>query len=42
MTNYQNDIMDLLEGDTPKQKYEYLKKIIQFYENNFNEDIKFT
>lgn len=29
MTNYENDIMNLLEGDTPKQKYEYLKQVLQ-------------
>lgn len=29
MTNYQNDIMELLEGDTPKQKYEFLQKLLQ-------------
>ena len=28
MTSYQNDIMDLLHGDTPKAKYEYLLTII--------------
>lgn len=27
MTNYQNDIMDLLPGSTPKEKYEYLLKM---------------
>ncbi len=27
MTNYENDIMNLLEGDTPKEKYEYLLTI---------------
>ncbi len=27
MTNYQNDIMNLLQGDTPKQKYENLVKM---------------
>ncbi len=27
MTNYENDIMDLLPGDTPKAKYEYLKDL---------------
>lgn len=26
MTNYQNEIMDLLQGDTPKQKYDFLKQ----------------
>jgi hypothetical protein len=29
MTNYENDIMNLLEGNTPKQKYEYLLSILQ-------------
>lgn len=28
MTNYENDIMNLLNGDTPKQKYEYLKGLL--------------
>lgn len=28
MTNYQNDIMELLQGDTPKQKYDNLKTIL--------------
>lgn len=27
MTNYENDIMEKLQGDTPKQKYEYLLSI---------------
>ena len=31
MTNYQNDIMDLLQGETPRQKYEYLKMLIEYY-----------
>ncbi len=29
MTNYENDIMDLLQGDTPKQKYEFLKGFLK-------------
>ena len=29
MTNYQNDIMNLLKGDTPKQKYDNLKQMIE-------------
>ena len=28
MTNYENDIIDLLQGDTPKQKYDYLKMLL--------------
>jgi len=35
MTNYQNDIMDLLIGETPRQKYDYLNEILKvFNENN--------
>ncbi|NCC55785.1 MAG: hypothetical protein EOM11_09965 [Erysipelotrichia bacterium] len=29
MTNYENEIMNLLIGDTPKQKYEYLLKVLR-------------
>jgi hypothetical protein len=29
MTNYQNDIMESLVGDTPKQKYEYLQMLLK-------------
>ncbi len=28
MTNYENDIMNKLQGDTPKQKYEALRELI--------------
>ena len=28
MTSYQNTIMDLLQGDTPKAKHEYLVELI--------------
>ena len=35
MTNYQNDIIDLLPGETPRQKYDYLNEILKvFNENN--------
>ena len=27
MNSYENEIMDILQGETPKQKYELLKKI---------------
>lgn len=30
MTNYENDIMEKLNGDTPKQKYDYLLNLKQF------------
>ena len=36
MTNYINDILDLLEGNTPKQKYEYLLK----FQNHWREMVK--
>ena len=29
MTNYENDIMDLLEGETPREKYNCLLEIMQ-------------
>ena len=29
MQNYENLIMELLDGDTPKEKYEYLKKLLK-------------
>ena len=28
MTNYEKDIMNKLQGDTPKQKYENLRELI--------------
>lgn len=35
MTNYENDIMNLLVGETPRQKYDYLQEILKvFNENN--------
>lgn len=33
MTNYQNDIYNLIPGETPKQKYEYLKNILPTGDN---------
>ncbi len=27
MTNYQNDILEMLQGETPRQKYDFLVKI---------------
>jgi len=29
MTNYQNHIMDLLQGETPKQKYDFLQRVLK-------------
>ena len=29
MTNYNNDILELLKGETPKQKYDYLTNILK-------------
>ena len=34
MTNYQNDIMDLLTGETPRQKYDYLIEILKVFNEN--------
>jgi len=35
MNSYENEIMDILKGDTPRQKYEFLQELlIQFTENN--------
>ena len=31
MTNYQNDILDLLEGETPRQKHDYLQEILKVF-----------
>jgi len=35
MTNYQNDIMGMLQGETPKQKFEFLKELLKQKEKNF-------
>lgn len=34
MTNYQNDIMELLQGETPKQKYEFLVEILKMHKEH--------
>ena len=35
MTNYENDIMELLQGNTPRQKFEFLQELLkQFREND--------
>lgn len=40
MTNYLNSIMDLLPGETPKAKYDYLKTIIERQDISRNDVIK--
>jgi hypothetical protein len=40
MTNYHNDIMDLLQGETPKQKYEFLKELLKPKEKKFEAGAK--
>ena len=40
MTNYANDIMDLLQGETPKQKYEYLQTLLKPKEKKFEAGAK--
>lgn len=32
MSNYENMIIDLVKGETPKQKYDNLKAILQYSE----------
>ena len=34
MTNYQNHIMDLLQGETPKQKYDFLQEMLKMFREN--------
>ena len=34
MTNYQNDIMDLLSGETPRQKHDYLMELLKIFNEN--------
>ena len=41
MTNYQNDIMEILQGETPRQKYEFLQELLQmFRENNSGVEVE--
>ena len=40
MTNYENDIINLLPGETPRQKYDYLVELLKiFNENNSGVEI---
>ena len=34
MTNYQNDIMEILQGKTPRQKYEFLQELLKMFKEN--------
>ena len=34
MTDYQNDIMELLQGETPRQKYDFLKEMLTILKEN--------
>ena len=34
MTNYQNDIMEILQGETPRQKYEFLQELLKMFKEN--------
>lgn len=41
MTNYQNDIMEILQGETPRQKYEFLQELLKmFRENNSGVEVE--
>jgi len=31
MTNYQNDILEMLQGETPRQKYDFLVEILEIH-----------
>jgi hypothetical protein len=31
MTNYQNDILEMLPGETPRQKYDFLVEILKMH-----------
>jgi mRNA-degrading endonuclease YafQ of YafQ-DinJ toxin-antitoxin module len=34
MTNYENDIMEILQGDTPRQKYDFLVEILKMHKQH--------
>ena len=34
MPNYQNDIMEILQGETPRQKYEFLQELLKMFRQN--------
>lgn len=39
MENYENKIMELLAGETPKEKYETLLQLIEYYINTKKKDV---
>jgi hypothetical protein len=40
MNSYENEIMELLQGDTPRQKFEYLQELLKsFLENRSDVEI---
>ena len=34
MTNYENDILEILQGETPKQKYDFLQEMLKMFREN--------
>jgi len=34
MTNYQTDIMEALQGETPRQKHEFLQELLKMFREN--------
>src|SRR3990167_10284708 len=34
MTNYENDIMEILQGETPRQKYDFLQEMLKMFREN--------
>ena len=41
MPSYQNDIMEILQGETPRQKYEFLQELLKmFRENNSGVEVE--
>lgn len=37
MTNYQNDILEMLQGETPRQKYDFLVEILKMHREHDSE-----
>jgi len=40
MTNYENEIMELLKGETPKQKHHYLCEIKKYFDKEITPEIE--
>ncbi len=34
MTNYQNEILEMLQGETPRQKYDFLVEILKIHKEH--------